>query len=396
MARWGQMTILGWLVLELTDSPWAVALVGFFGNVPMFFLGLVGGYLADSVDRRRVLVTTSFGALVVAVAMLVVLVGGWERPWHCYLAIMTVGVGWALDLPVRRSMFHDLLGRGGVTNAMALDSMGQSGAVILGPAVAGVLIATVGFEGAYTFVTGCYLVSFLLLNRLHLSHMGKRNPDRKSGHMLKDLGVGFRYTFSNQTLFGVVLITVLMNTLLFPYQHILPVIANSVLEIGPAPTGFLQAAAGMGSFVGAISLASRANILHHGRVYVGGSVLALACLIIFSLSRWYALSFPMLLLLGLGTSGFSTMQPTLAMLVSREDMRGKALGVVSLGIGTGPIGALYIGALADAFGPAMAITVNAVTGLALILMIVALLPSLRARTMPDDRPVFIGAGRPKP
>ncbi len=381
-ARWMQMTTLGWLVLVLTDSPFRVALVGFFAWSPMFFLGMVGGFLADSADRKRVLAIAQGVSLVSAVAMALLLISESERFWHAYLVISVVGVAWALDMPSRRSAIPDLLGRAGVTNGVALDSVGMSASMLLGPILAGTLITLVDPAGTYVAIALLYAVSLVLLMPLRLTP-GMRS--RGGASVFEDLALGLRYIAGNATLRATLLITVLMNLLLFPYKHLVPVMARDVLHVGPGLMGVLQAASGLGALIGAVVIASALDIRYRGRLFIGGSMFALTALLLFSLSRSYFLSLPTLVALGFGTAGFSTMQSSIVMLVAREDMRGKALGVTSLAIGVGPIGALLVGGIASALTASLAIGFMAGAGILCLGLIAALMPSLRQRVEPDER-----------
>ncbi len=179
-------------------------------------------------------------------------------------------------------------------------------------------------------------------------------------------------------------ITVLMNFLMFPYVHLVPVIARDVLHVGPGPMGVLIAAAGMGALVGAVLVASASSIHFHGWLYMGGSMLAFAALLVFALSDRYFLSIPALLVLGLGTAGFSTMQASIVMLVARADVRGQALGVVSLAIGASPLGALLEGAVAGLLSPGFALALNSILGALSIGLIALHMPSLRERMALDS------------
>jgi predicted MFS family arabinose efflux permease len=134
---------------------------------------------------------------------------------------------------------------------------------------------------------------------------------------------GFRFVRENQTIKATLYITVVMNVLLFPYVQMVPIIARDILHVDAALMGALQAAEGLGALVGAVLIASAARLNYHGRVYLGGSLLALLGLCVFSMPRWYILSLPVLLLLGLGTAGFGAMQSTIVMLAAREEMRGE-------------------------------------------------------------------------
>ena len=382
MSRWMQMTLLSWLVLVLTDSPWRVALVGFFGMAPMLILGLVGGLLADRLNRKRLLVSTQLAGLTASLVMLALLSLGWERFWHAYVVMAVSGASWALDMPSRRSLIHDMLGSSGVTNAVALDAIGMSASIMMGPALAGVLITVADVTGGYVAVTLAYLAALALMLRVRLRHSPRRAGS--STRIRSDLALGLRYVIGHRTLRATVLVTLLMNLLMFPYFHMVPVIARDVLHVGPALMGMLQSGSGLGSLAGALLIASAFNIRHHGRLYLGGSIVTTVALLLFSASRWYTASLAALVVLGLGTAGFGTMQASLVMLVSREEMRGKALGVVSLAIGAAPLGALAMGAVASAVSPSFALGMSATVGLASLALVWLLMPSLRQRTATEE------------
>jgi MFS family permease len=379
-ARWMQMTLLIWLVLELTDSPWLVALVGFFSSAPMFVLGLVGGVLADGGNRQRLLTSTQLGNVGVSVLLMIFLSSGAVEVWQAYLTSLVSGVCWALDTPTRRAVIFDLLGLEGVTNAMALDSVGMNASRMCGPALAGVLITLVGVSGGYTVVTVFYALQLVLLWSLRLPTATRQM--RRQQSIGRNLLEGLRYVVTNRLLLATIYITVAMNMLLFPYVQMVPIIARDVLRVDPILMGMLQAAEGCGALVGAILIAASVNIRYHGRIFYGGSLLALLTLFGFSMSPWYIVSFPILLVLGFGTAGFGAMQSTLAVLAAQPDMRGRALGVVSLAIGTGPLGSLLMGAMASAVHPVFAIRMNALLGIIALAVIALVLPMIMDRTQP--------------
>jgi MFS family permease len=164
-----------------------------------------------------------------------------------------------------------------------------------------------------------------------------------------------------------------------------PVIARDMLHVGPGLVGVLMSADGIGAFTGALIVASVPRLRHHAYLYWGGSMLALTMLLAFSLSRAYTLSFPLLLVMGLGEAGFATMQSTMIMLVAKEEMRGRVLGVLSLAIGAGPVGSLVVGAVADEYSPTFASGVNACIGLVLVGVVWMLMPSLRHPITVEER-----------
>ena len=382
-SRWMQMTLLAWLVLVETNSPLRVSLVGVFAWTPLLLLGLVGGLLADTMDRRRLLMGIHAVTLTAALVMTGLLWTGSERFWHAYVVILAAGTGWALDMPSRRSLIHDLMGSSGLTNAVALDSVGTSISMMIGPALAGGLIAVWGVTGGYVAVSLFYITSFALLWKLRVPQ-AKRGRGRGRGQA-PTLSEGLRYVAGHPTLRATVLITLVMNMLMYPYMNLLPVIARDVLEVGPGLMGLLQSTAGLGSAVGAVVIASWVSLRYHGRLYLGGAMASSFALLLFSLSRRYLLSLLALLGLGIGVSGFSTMQSSIVMLLAAEEMRGRALGVITLAIGTSPFGALVLGVVANAVSPQFAIGINAAAAIACLILIGLAVQSIRRPIVAQQR-----------
>ena len=354
------MTLLIWLVLELTGSPFRVALVGFFGMAPLLLFGAVGGVLVDRVDRRRLLIAMQALNLAAGVVMVSLLLSETVEYWHAYAVVFAGGLGWAFDMPSRRSIVLDLIGRAKVTNAMALDSMGMHASRMAGPALAGGFIAAVGVTGGYYVIIALYALSIVFLAPLKLP---ARTIATASVSFARNLADGFAYVRTDRIILATVIITVLMNLLMFPYMQMVPIIARDTIGVGPGLIGILMGADGLGAIIGSALIASARQISYHGRVYLAGSLIALTMVLVFAASQWFALSLPVLILLGLGTAGFGTMQSTIVVIAAREEMRGRALGVISLAIGAGPIGALMIGTLAETTTPATAVAIFATIGL---------------------------------
>ena len=384
------MTMLVWYVLELTGSAFQVALVGFFGMAPMLFLGILGGTLADRFDRRRLLLGVQFANFTGAAVTTALLLTGMLEVWHAFVLISISGVGWALDSPSRRSIILNLVGRAAVTNAVALDSMAMHSSRMAGPALAGLLIGLVDVPRGFFVILAFYVFSLSLMWLVRLSPEqpggGAQSRGAPSQSILRNLAEGLVYVRGNRTIIATIMVTVIMNLFVFSYMQMVPVIAVEVLEVGPGPMGLLMGVDGFGSLMGSVLIASTANLRHHGRVYLIGSTIALIALLLFSLSRSYEVSFGILLVLGLGGAGFGTMQSLIVMLVSREEMRGRALGVISLAIGTGPLGLLMTGAVADWLSPTTAIGINATVGLVLMALVAVFMPSLRRETQQAERP----------
>lgn len=376
-----EATLLTWLVLDMTDSELNVALVGVFGWTPLLLLGVVGGALADTTNRKRLFATTLAVNLATVVVLGAVLALDRVQVWHAYAAVMVTGSCYALGMASRRSLIHDIVGRDRVTNAVALDTLGGNTSAMLGPALAGFLIGGVGVAAGYVVLAVALSASLLLLWKLVSPKHSRRSfGDLQVG---RTLVTGLIYVAGRHTLLATVAIAFVINITVTPYVNMTPVMARDILAVPPELMGILLSGHGMGALVGSFLVASAAAIRFHGRVYIAGSMLLLFAVLVFSISRSYALSLAVVVIAGLGNAGFNTMQMSLTMLLPRDEMRGAALGAMSLGVGGGPIGMLITGIVANAMGAPNALSINAVVGIGALSLIALLVPSLRRETVPD-------------
>ena len=374
--------ILAWLVLERTDSPFMVALVGFFAWLPMLLLGLVGGLLVDSMNRAWLIRATHGATAAAAVIITVLLATDAIEVWHAYGVILVTGLGNTIDQPARRALVHDFLGSSGVTNGLALEAVAFSCSKVIGPAAGGVIIAAAGLTEAYMVVCLLFASAASLVWLMRVTHEARRSWSARS--VSADLASAVRYTLSHPVMKAVVAITVLMNVFLFPFTQMVPVIGRDVLGVDSGLVGVLMAADGMGALVGAVTIASMANVRRHGLVFAFGAMAGTLSLVALSFSREYGLSIASMLALGVGMACFGTMQGAITVLVSDHAMRGRALGVVGLAIGTSPLGSLLVGTMANSLGATSAIRINGLVGFLLLAVVTSLSPSIRRPlTAPD-------------
>ena len=264
---------------------------------------------------------------------------------------------------------------------MALDAGSMNISKMAGPLIGGILIAIVSVTGGYVCIAIFYGIAALIIWSTKIPQT--KNLQAADGPVLQKVYEGLKYVLGNKPILAVVLITVIMNMLAFPYMQMIPVIARDVLNVGPALMGLLMAAHGIGAVLGTVIIAS-ITTSHHGKIYLGGSLVALVCLILFTFSRDYIISFPILILSGFGFAGFAVMQSAITMLVSKTDMHGRALGIISLAIGSAPFGMILLGWLATVQSPTFAIFINASLGLILICLIGILMPSLTKKFQKSD------------
>jgi MFS family permease len=369
--RWMETAVSALLVLELTDSPWQVAVVGVCRSVPLLAFGLFAGFIADRMNRWRIMLLTHAASALVMVALVSSLLWQWIQPWHVFLGTFILGCGTILDMPSRRSLIYDLVGSNHLVSAMSLETINNTVGKFCGPLIGGFVIEFNGFAGVYGLLLVAYLSTVVLILQVRTRAIA---PSTTGQPIWQSLASGIHYALQNRIVLGVLGTTVLMNALAFSYVQLLPVVARDHLQVGPGLTGLLASADGLGTLISAVGLAALGNIRQQGRVFLLGSMLELVSLVAFALSPWYGLSFLLLMAAGMGNAGFSTMQSTIILLSAAPGMRGRAVGILGLCIGATPLGLLELGAIATLVSAPVAIGLNAVTALVLLLPVLMLTP----------------------
>jgi MFS family permease len=364
-ARWMDLVLLGWLAFQLTDSPFMVAVAAFARSAPMMLLGPFTGLVADRMHRGRVLVFTQALGLATGLALATVFAAGWGGFWPMVGLEVLFGVLWALDFPARRTALYALVGPRRVATAVSLETVSMQVAKMIGPVLAGVGLARLGPAPCYVAVAVLYAVGLLVFIGVPARIGGPTGRDTAS--VAASLGAGFREAWHEPTVRAVLIITVLMNVLFFPYQHMLPVFAREVLRVGPEWLGALVAADGLGALLGALAIASRRGFLPHRRLFALSVLVAPFLLLAFSSLRWPWAGLPALVAIGAAESGFAAMQSTLVLLSAPEASRGRAMGILSACIGTQPAGTLWIGFLATGIGVPAAMAINGMAALVAML-----------------------------
>ena len=376
-----ELLVLILLISEITGSYFQLGLLAVFLNAPRPILSLFAGVIADRLDRRLIMVTAHAAYMGVAGTILLLLFVDALRPWHVFIVVFCQGLAKVLEDPSRRTAMFDLVGPGRIASAMALESMTSTIGKIVGPLAAGALIAVAGFTGTYVFLAALDLASLLLLIRLRLPH---RDPGSGAQTAIfQSLGEGVRYSLVNRTVLGVLLISIVMNAMVLRIQEFIPVIASDHLLVGPVLIGLLTSSEGMGNLLGATVISLKANIRHHGRLFVGGSLVMAFMVLAVALSPFFAVSFVLLLLAGVAHAGFSTMQSTMLLLASPAEIRGRIVGVNSLTNGAAQmVGPLEIGAIGNAVSITFAIGLNAALAMVMIVPLAIVTPMLKRTVEP--------------
>ncbi len=357
------MTVTSWVALQLSGSPWLVAMIGVFRTAFLPVAGPITGALSDRFGRVRLMKVAQWGNVVAIGLVAAALLAGLGAYWQLVLASLWLGASWGIDWPSRRALVADLVGPERVLPAVVLDNVTQNVSRILGPLLGGVLLATWGGAGAFAALAASFLLASLSLAPVRPL---KRAQVRVGRSVLRDLAAGLASVRRDGAVWAVLVITVVMNCLLFPYMQLLSVFAEQVLAVGPLGLGWMGAANGIGASLGLLLLPPLRRAHWQGWAFAGGSCLACLMLFLFAHSTWFGASLMLLLLVGLGTSAFGTMQSTIVLSRTSPEMRGRAMGLLAFAIGTAPLGALETGLLVERFGAPAAVAFNAMLGAALV------------------------------
>jgi MFS family permease len=344
---WMQTVAQAWLVWRLTRSSEALGLVGFLGQVPVFVFGIYAGSLADRFPRRRLILVTQANAIVQATLLATITLAGVVRPWHVFVLAGMLGMTYAFEIPARQALLADIAGED-MPNAIALNSSIVNATRIVGPALAGALVAAIG-EG-WCFALNA--VSFVGTYWALLQMKPPPQPPPPEGSRRAHLFEGIAYAGRTEHVRALLALLAFSSLFALPYQTLLPAVASEVLQ-GTAPLyGTLLASAGAGALVGAVSLLVRRGLAGLDRRVALGATLLGAGVLTVGLSRttWVTM-----LALAVAGYGFITqMAGTMTLLqgLAPNALRGRVMGLFStLFVGVTPFGALAAGFVAHRFGP---------------------------------------------
>jgi MFS family permease len=357
--RWLETVAVGVVVYQRTGSAFLVAMMTMLRLLPMGLFGAFLGALAERFDRKATLIGVVVLMGVTSAALAILAWTGRLEVWHLALASFANGCGWATDNPVRRMMIGEVVGREHMGTAMSIDVGANNASRMVGPTVGGLLLVSTGIEGAF-------LLSVLMYVGAIAAAMTVRSRiprSQGSGSVLARISEGLTIVRGDKRLVGTLVVTVIYNVFAWPFTSMIPVIGRDRLMLGPEGVGILASLDGIGAFLGAMVLALWLTPRWYVRAYVGGVIAYMIMLIVFAVVTTPVLAGVALLLTGVGGAGFSTMQATLVYLAAPPEMRSRILGVLSVCIGTGPIGFIWLGWLADEIGAHNATAVTGVMGL---------------------------------
>jgi len=374
---WMQAVAQGWLVYELTGSKLALGTISFAGSIPTLLLMLPAGVIADRVPKRKLLIWSQMGAMFSAFALAALSLSGVLQVWHIAVLAFFLGVVNSFDAPARMALTPELVeDRRDLQNAIALGSMMFNLARIIGPAIGGLVLAQLGASWCFVFNGVSFFAVLLALLTLRLPRdVGNQDRTRR---MTAELGKGLRYIWRSPVTRTLIILIGITNLFGFSYAVLLPAYAADVLKVGEAGYGYMNAAVGVGALIGSLAVASLSRSRYRGWHLTLGSFMFPLSLILFSTVRSFPLALAALALVGLGFVTQSTNANTMVQTLAPDHLRGRVMAVYSfMFFGTSPFGSLLSGAVAQAWGPVLAIIAGASACLICAAGVFLLVPAIR-------------------
>jgi predicted MFS family arabinose efflux permease len=357
IGTWMQIVAQGWLIYRLSHSAFLLALDQFLGGIPIFLFSLLGGVVADRRERRKILLASQYVQMASAAILTVLVAGGLTRVWPILCLSFVSGFAQAFGGPAYQALIPTLVEREDMPNAIALNSIQFNMAVTIGPALAGQALAKLGEKWCF----GLNAVSFLA-PVISLSLISARYLPEKSGEsILSSLKQGIKFVRKQSSMEALIVLAFCMTALSMPMRTYIPVFVKDIFHRGPETYGNLLSLMGIGSICGSLGVASVGNISHKGKFALFMLITLGVGIAGFSLSRWLALSYGMLVLVGASMMAVFATVTSLVQLITTNEMRGRVMSVYNCAFRGGmPMGNLLTGWLVPMFTAPVVLGANGV------------------------------------
>jgi MFS family permease len=356
---WMQSLAQAWLVLQLSGSGVALGLVTAAQFLPMLVLGPWAGVVADRVDKRRFLALTQAAAALLALTLGILTATGLVALWMVFVLAVGLGLVNAFDMPARQTFVFEMVGPDRLTNAVSLNSIVMNAGRLLGPALGGVLIATVGLAACFLLNAGSYLAPLIALAAMRTAELRRRPPTERRPGQLRE---GLRYVWGHDGLRVPLLLMAVIGTLAYEFQVSLPLLARFTFDAGAQGYGLLLAAMSLGAVVGGLAFATRATP-SHVRLGVAGLVFG-ALILLASVMPTLAATAAVLPLVGAASIAFITLANATLQLTAAPEMRGRVIALYGVAfLGTTPVGGPIVGWVGEVAGPRAGLALGGVAAL---------------------------------
>jgi len=376
-----QRIAVPWLVYRMTGSAMLLGISGFAGQIPSLVLSPFAGVITDRWNRYHVLIWSQVLSMVHAFLLAWLVLSGSIQVWHIILLSFVIGCINTFDVPARHSFVIEMVEKKeDLGNAIALNSLMFNGARLIGPSIAGALLAATD-EGVCFLING---ISFMgVIVSLLLMRINTKAPEAKKSDIMKEIREGFSYVFGFLPIRHIILLLGLVNILVMFYSTLMPVFAKEVLGGDSHTYGFLMSAAGLGALSGALYLASRENVLKLGRIIPLAVIVFGVGLVILSFSRIFLLSMAVMIFVGMGLMLQAASSNTILQTITDDDKRGRVMSFYTMAVmGTAPFGSLLAGWLAKVIGTPFTILTGGVLSVAGALVFLRKLPELKQLVHP--------------
>jgi MFS family permease len=358
--RWLEMLAMGLFAYRVTESAFIVALLSMLRLLPMGLFGALIGALAERFDSRWSLMLMVGTSLLTSGVLALLASMGWLSIWHLGVGCFINGICWAADNPVRRMMIGDSVGAQRIGPALSVDVGVNNVSRVLGPILAGLLLAQFDIAGVFWLGLVLHSVSLWVAWGVAPDH---KQPIKHPLSLLGPMREGFALARQDDRLIGILSVTAIFNVFGWPFTSMIPVIGKDQLALGPEGVGILASMDGVGALLGAVLITLFIGPALYRRCYLGGVTLYMVMVIAFAMIPNPWLAGLALILVGIGGSGFGIMQPTLIYLATPVELRSRVLGLLSVCIGMGPIGFVGLGIAAELLGAPIATALMAACGL---------------------------------
>src|SRR6202140_1087139 len=356
LGTWMQTVAQAWLIYRLTGSAALLGVLGFVGQIPILLLSPLAGFVADRWPRRRIVISTQTSSMLLAFILAALTMTAHIRVWEIIVLATLLGIVNAFDVPARQSFLSEMVGREDLLNAIALNSSMFNGARIAGPAIAGILVAVVG-EGWCFLLNG---ISYLaVIAGLFMMRIQKSQAVHDGVGPIERLREGFRFVRHTKPIRALLLLVGLVGFMALPFSVLMPIFAGRILGGGASAYGTLMGAVGVGALFGALLIAMRQQLRGLGNVVAFSATGLGVSLVLFSASRWFWISFAILVLSGFTMMMQFTSTNTLIQAMVPDQLRGRVMSLYSMMfLGMSPLGSLLAGAVADRIGAPVTVAIG--------------------------------------
>ncbi|HUK41225.1 MAG TPA: MFS transporter [Candidatus Acidoferrales bacterium] len=375
LGQWMDNISRTYLIYHITNSAFQLGLAAAARGIPLFLFGIVAGALADRSSRKTQLIVAQVTNAVLNFILATLVLMDRVQPWHVYVTGFLVGTVQAFQNPARQTLVSDLAGRRHIINALALNSMALNTSRALGPALAGLLIATVGVHGSYYVQAVMFLLATVWTIQMHVPKRGRESAQVAREPLLKSIKGGFDYVRANSSIRAQLILALGPLTLAMPFTNMMPIFARDVLHGGAQLQGLLLSAFGVGSLLGALIVASIPRQRAYALPAIIGAVVFSFTVFLFGSSQWVWLSLTCAFFSGIFMTTYQTQDQALLQLSAPSHIRGRVMSFYLMNRATIPIGTLLAGALAHYFGGPAAVRMMSLAAVGVIFLVIAKHPA---------------------